>query len=111
VIPTGIGGIHFEVNNPREIEAEYKKGREAWLASREGASVTYFSFTPMVSAKITEGYSIGYRYRVKDLHFTEKSYYVICRNHLFQMKSTIPSEQEAEYSHVVENILQSFTCE
>jgi hypothetical protein len=120
VTATGQHGLIFDTTSLRRNEAEYRTGRETWLAKYKGEAL---SFTPYHLEKLPgglEAQTIGYRYRLNGVVFAETTYLIVCKEQLFHLKSLLrapqgrlPSSQTSqnETARAIQGMLNSFTCE
>lgn len=96
---------------PRKDEKRYKKGREEWLKEMGGRSLSYNPFQKIKWPGMSEGFTMGYRYEINGIKYSENTYYVICKGNLYHLKTLLDFDQEKEYSPAVNKLLRSFSCE
>ena len=112
VIPTGIQNIKFELSKIQEEEKSYKSGREKWLKKFDGSAREFFPYKKLEWSGVTEAHQMGFRYQLGSTEFVEKTYYIVCEKNrsLYHIKTLVSSNQEKEFSPVMDATVRSFSC-
>jgi hypothetical protein len=55
------------------------------------------------------GHFIGAEFKINGIHFVERSYYLYCKDQIYNVKYTIRDEQR-KYSTDLEKIVRGFKC-
>jgi hypothetical protein len=116
VTPTGMDGISLDPKDVAANQEDYKAHRKEWLEQYEGKALNFFPYEAQKWAGVSEAHAMGYRYTLKspegtDTEFVERSYYVVCKNKLYHLKSLVTATQEKAHGKEVERTVRSFTCE
>jgi hypothetical protein len=111
VVPTGIKNASLDAAEMKKAEEEYQEGRREWLKKYDGVALAFNSLTAEKIPGASEAQSVGYRYRIQDVEFIEKSYYVICNKQFYHLKTVLRGGHEQAYAADVASAVRSFTCE
>ncbi|MEN9724199.1 MAG: hypothetical protein RJB38_2185, partial [Pseudomonadota bacterium] len=87
-----------------------RQGREEWLRKRGGRSIAFFDPTVRAATGGIEILSVGYRYVLSDIEFEERSFYVICRERLFHLKSLLRAAHRPEAHAIIEKTVEGLRC-
>lgn len=99
--------------DPKKEEVSYRKGREEWLSKFNGAAryISTIPYKKISNPSIKDGFGIGYRYMLEETMYVENTYYVVCKNHTYNLKTLMTSDQEAASAKTFEKMIASFSCE
>lgn len=110
VTPTGIAQVKFDAKELEKSQSEYRDGKKQWLDSMKGTAVSFDDYHTEKWTGIDEAHVIGFRYKVAEVEFTEKSYYVLCKDKLYYIKTLMRASQEEASSSTVTQTVKSFKC-
>ncbi|OFZ73615.1 MAG: hypothetical protein A2451_06290 [Bdellovibrionales bacterium RIFOXYC2_FULL_39_8] len=88
---------------------DYKLERLPWLADAKGKLIKFEKPAIFEPGPGVSGTVFGISYKISGQLFSEKSYYLRCKEHSFSLKYLISSEEE-KYIPTIEKIIGSFTC-
>jgi hypothetical protein len=112
VVATGLLAKGFDDLAMKKEFIDYKQGREDWIKRRGGTLVSFNDYTTEKFSDGIEARSVGVRYKLEDdTEYAEKSYYVVCKNKFFHLKSIVRGSDEKEFGGTVEKTIKSFSCE
>ena len=93
----------------RELFKEMKQGKERW-ATKLGAKLLMFEQpTSVAITKEITGHFIGAEFMVQNEIFTERSYYLYCKDEVYHVKWML-REGQKKHMKDIETILRSFSC-
>lgn len=108
VTPTEMKKVSFNLKDTNAVNADYKAERLKWLQKHKGEFLTLTPYEKQVRQQ-NESHSIGYSYKINEITFIEKSFYVVCNEQLFHLKYLM-RETQKESLNDTEKIVESFKC-
>lgn len=103
--------VKFDPASMKDREADYRKGREEYIKGKKGSIVAFYPYAVEKWAGVSDAQVVGYKYKIDGVEFTEKSYYVTCKDYLYHLKTLVRSAQEADLGSTLNKTVKSFTCE
>ena len=110
VIPTGNTQIKFDPTGLAATQEDFKKGRIAYVEGHDGEVLSFDSYRKESWKGVSEVHAIGVHYEMNDTEYNEQSYYVVCKDKLYFLKTLIRSQDEKLYGSTLTTALRSFTC-
>jgi hypothetical protein len=111
VSSTDFAEFNLDSNMLQKNELSYKEGRENWLKKQNAQALEFYKYEFKKLKNNNQLHSLGYRYRIADKEFIERSHYIVCKNSLFHFKSLVLASEEEDNKFVINNLLESFICE
>ena len=108
---SGRNGIYFDAAELERSQKDYRAGREAWLKKYGGKSLSYVPYRVEKWEGVPEAHVLGYRYSLQGAEFAENTYYVICKDKLFHLKTLMRASHEKDYASTLDQAVRSFKCE
>lgn len=109
VVSTNISNISFDKNSVKESSDSYTEGRKEWLAEKSGVLIKFIPYNELNWRNVEQVHSIGYVYELNKHQFIETTYYVSCKNKLFNLK-TLTTSNHTKYNSEMDKIMRSFKC-
>ncbi len=109
--PTGIKELKFDPKKLEENYVQYKNGREEWLQTHSGKSIEYYPYTNFKNSNGLEVHKVGYSYEMGEIKFWEFSYYILCKDHLYNAKILLRHSHGEKLLKVAEDLVGSFECQ
>jgi len=110
VTPTG-QTVNFDTAALKKTEKEYQNGRKEWVKSKGGNVISFEPYKTEKWSGITVAHVVGYRYKISEGEFNEHSFYVVCKDGLYHLKTVIRSDSEKEMNSLLNKTVKSFKCE
>ncbi len=110
VTPFNIDNIEFDHDEIERNQKLYRKGREKWLSEVHGESIDYFPYQVEKWEKAKEVQRIGFSFLLNNIAYSEHSYYVNCRDHIFHLKALYRHDDYLKDQHEIQNIIKTFDC-
>lgn len=110
VMPTGERTRGFSEKNLRDEQKDYQIGRKAWLAKHDGTAIQFFPYQKTRWPHVSQVHKIGYHYLVGQTQMVEQSYYVVCKQKLYHVKSMFTPDHLFKYKKELDHTLRSFKC-
>lgn len=109
VTPTEMTKVKFNQKD-KEAEADYQTERTRWLNKHNGKAQSFRPYQKLKWDGIEEAHSLGYFYSINGNDYAERTYYILCRDRLYHIKSLI-QDIHFEYQDEIEKIVRSFRCQ
>lgn len=108
---TEFSELSFDAASLKKNEASYQEGRKKWLNKYQGKVIEFFPYEikKLMNGKI-EDHVVGFRYKIAEKEFTERSHFIKCNKNLYHFKLLFPFQEETQYKTEIENLFQSFSC-
>jgi hypothetical protein len=112
ITPSGEKDEKNIFENANKDITPFKQGREDWLASVEGKSISYDPYERLTWKGIEAAHVLGYRYELPDGRFYSQSYYILCNGRRFiHFKTLIAEKQESNDLKVLNQTIRTFQCD
>ncbi len=105
-------GMTSKIMNPEEFKkvfADFKKDKEDWLKGHSGKLLKFEDVTAADFPTKIKGHFIGAEFVVNDIHFVERSYYLYCKDQVFNVKWSIRDEHRIHMNDI-NKIVGSLQC-
>lgn len=109
ILPTN---VKKEMKSPEEFKKffeDFKKEKEEWVQSHNGELLKYEPATSVDLKKDLVGHFIGAEFKINNIHFIERSYYLYCNGELFNLKYSIRDEHR-KYTGDLQKMVEGFKC-
>ncbi|MFL5784652.1 MAG: hypothetical protein ACJ76H_08595 [Bacteriovoracaceae bacterium] len=93
----------------RKIFTGFKEDKESWLKEHSGKLLKFEQPTEKSFSKDLSGHFIGAEFVVNDIHFIERSYYLYCKDEVYNVKWSIRDEHR-KYLAEIDKIVGSTKC-
>lgn len=109
VTPTELKKVYFNVKDETKVNADYKEKRLKWLQKHKGEFITLDAYQNLKWEGVEAAHSLGYSYKINEIVFLEKSFYVICKERLYHLKYLLRENQRDSLPET-DRIIKSFRC-
>jgi len=110
VVPSGQPGQKITSEDLKANPDGFRIGREKWLKKYQGKALEFFPYQYEKLSNGSEVHTLGYRYEISSLKFTEKSYYVVCQGKLYILKSVLSDGHTSDAENSIQNTVRSLSC-
>jgi hypothetical protein len=97
-------------NDFQNLFENFNEQKEKWVKSHKGQLIKYEPKKVVVFRKDFEGHYIGAEFKINDIHFVERSYYLYCKDEIYNLKYSIRDEHRVHLSSL-HRIIEEFRCE
>lgn len=105
---TGMAEKNFPKSEFQKLFTDFKAEKEAWVKKHKGELVLYEPMTPVKFAN-AEGHFIGAEFKIDDVHFIERSYYLTCEGEVYNLKYSIRDEHRKHLKNLADAV-ETFRC-
>lgn len=109
--------LHTELKKEDLSEAEFKKyfenfkkEKEEWVQSHSGELLSYEPVKSVEFRKDLLGHYIGAEFKINNIHFIERSYYLYCKGEVFNLKYSMRDEHR-KHTKDLQKVVEDFKCE
>ena len=88
----------------------FKKEKDEWVQSHSGELLSYEPATSVEFRKDLLGHFIGAEFKINNIHFIERSYYLYCKGEVFNLKYSMRDEHR-KYIQDLQKVVEEFKCE
>ncbi len=101
----------FAKTDFQNLFKDFQKEKDEWVKSHKGELVKYEP-TTQVDYKKTgiNGHFIGAEFKINDINFIERSYYLYCKGEVYNLKYSIRDEHK-KYVPALQKMVEDFKCE
>ena len=110
VMPTPYSFKNIDSKTLKKKQSEYKDGRERYLSKINGKSVKYFPYEVQKWKDVKEVHTIGYQFNLKNVLYTENSFYFQCNDQFFVLKSLYREKSFKNQKKNINSLIKSFRC-
>lgn len=110
VMPTPYSFKKINSKELKKRQNEYREGRERYLSKMNGSSVKFFPYEVQKWSDVKEVHTIGYQFNLKNVLYTENSYYFQCNDQFFVMKSLYRENSFGKKRSEILSMIKSFRC-
>ncbi len=89
---------------------DFKLKKEDWLKSHKGELLSFEPATAIELRKDLKGHFIGAKFKINEIEFIERSYFLSCKNNIFNVKYSLRQTHE-KYLPVLQKLAGEFVCE
>ena len=109
IIPTKVMSEKMPENEFKKFFDDFRKEKEEWVRSNKGELLD-FDPTKSVEFKNARGHFIGAEFKINNVSFLERSYYLYCKGELYNLKYSIRGEHK-KYLSDLQRMVEDFKCE
>jgi hypothetical protein len=110
IVPTGVKASIMPQKDFQNLFNNFKKEKEEWVRSHKGELLGYEPTKSAELRKDLKGHFIGAEFKINNVHFIERSYYLYCKDELFNLKYSIRDEHR-KYIKDLQKMVEEFKCE
>lgn len=110
ILPTKVNSSKMPEAEFKKFFADFKKEKDEWVKSHNGQLLSYEPTTNVDFRKDLKGHFIGAEFKINDVHFIERSYYLYCKDELYNLKYSIRDEHR-KYVKDLQKMVEEFKCE
>lgn len=110
VLPTNVKSSKMPEAEFKKLFTDFKKEKDEWVKSHKGELLSYEPTTNVEFRKDLKGHFIGAEFKINGVHFIERSYYLYCKDELFNLKYSIRDEHR-KYLKDLQKMVEAFKCE
>lgn len=107
------GETNSKVLSQADLEslfADFKQEKEKWMKEEGGELKTYEPVTKVSFGKNVSGHYIGAEYVLEGETFLERSYYLYCKEELYNLKYTFRNDQ-LSHLKAAQQMVENFQCD
>lgn len=93
----------------KKLFTGFKEDKVSWLQEHTGKLLKFEEPTSKAFSKDLSGHFIGAEFVVNDIHFIERSFYLYCKDEVFNVKWSIRDEHR-KYMNEINQIVGSLKC-
>jgi hypothetical protein len=109
IVPTGVKSSKMPEADFKKLFTDFKKEKDEWVQSHKGELVSYEPVTS-VEYKGLKGHFIGAEFKINNVLFIERSYYLYCKEELYNLKYSMRDEHR-KYTKDLQKMVEAFKCE
>jgi hypothetical protein len=109
VVPTKVKSEKMPEKEFKQFFDDFRKEKEEWVRSNKGELID-FDPTKSVEFKNARGHFIGAEFKINNVTFLERSYYLFCKGELYNLKYSIRDEHK-KYLSDLQKMVEEFKCE
>ena len=110
VLPTKLKQKDVSESEFKKLFEDFKKEKQEWVESHSGELVNYEPVTSVEFNKNLLGHYIGAEFKINNIHFIERSYYLYCNGEVYNLKYSMRDEHR-KYTKDLQNLVEGFKCE
>lgn len=110
ILPTNVKSSKMPEAEFKKLFTDFKKEKDEWVKSHKGELVSYEPTTSVEFRKDLKGHYIGAEFKINDVHFIERSYYLYCKDELYNLKYSMRDEHR-KYTKDLQKMVEAFKCE
>mgnify|MGYP003665797845 CR=1 FL=1 len=110
VMPTPYTVKKFDKKELKSTQGEFREARKRHLSKVNGEAVKFFPYEVKKWKGVKEVHTIGYQFKLKNILYTENSFYFQCNNQFFVMKSLYRENSFGDQRDSINNLVSSFKC-
>ncbi len=110
LVNTGVEQKLFSKFTSEDGEAAYIKGRKRWLSRYDGLFIKSLGYDKIIDRGM-EFHIFGYTYKLGTEDLIERSYYVVCEQELYHLKTLFHAKTPNTLINELEKTLNSFNCQ
>lgn len=99
----------FAQKDFQNLFADFKNEKDAWVKSHQGTLISYEPATPVDFGKDLSGHYIGLEFEMNSIHFIERSYYLYCKNEVYNLKYSLRDEHRQHLAQL-QKLVREFKC-
>jgi hypothetical protein len=110
IVPTNLKQEKHSPEEFKKIFDDFKADKEEWVQSHDGKLIKFEPATVVEPRSDLKGHFIGAEFYMNGIHFIERSYYLYCKNEVFNLKYSIRDEHR-KYINDLQKMVGAFKCE
>lgn len=109
ILPTNVKKTDTSEEQFKKYFSDFKKDKDEWVQEHKGKLISY---EPATSVKMGEksGHFIGAEFVINNVHFIERSYYLFCKDEIYNLKYSMRDEHR-KYTKDLQKVVEDFKCE
>lgn len=109
ILPTKMKKEDISKEEFKKYFEDFKKEKEEWVQSHSGSLISYEPATSVEYGNLA-GHYIGAEFKINNIHFIERSYYLYCKGEVYNLKYSM-REEHRKYTKDLQKIVEEFKCE
>lgn len=109
ILPTNVKRDKMSEEEFKKLFEGFKKEKQEWVESHSGKLLSYEPATSVDFGKELSGHYIGAEFKINNVHFIERSYYLYCKDEMFNLKYSI-REEHKKYVQDLQKMVEDFKC-
>lgn len=110
ILPTDLKKEDISEAEFKKHFENFKKEKDTWVRSHSGELLSYEPVTSVEFRKDLLGHYIGAEFKINNIHFIERSYYLYCKGEVFNLKYSMRDEHR-KYTDDLKKVVEDFRCE
>jgi hypothetical protein len=110
ILPTSVKSEMKSEKEFQKLFEDFKSSKEKWVATHQGQLLKYEPATKVELRKDLTGHYIGAEFVINKIHFIERSYYLYCKDEVYNLKYSLRKEH-LKYIKDLQKIIGDFKCE
>ena len=110
IVPTKLTKNDISEEQFKKTFENFKKEKDEWVRSHSGQLLSYEPVTSVEFRKDLLGHYIGAEFKINNIHFIERSYYLYCKGEVFNLKYSMRDEHR-KYTQDLQKVVEEFKCE
>lgn len=110
ILPTNLKKEDISKEEFKKHFENFKKEKDEWVQSHSGELLSYEPVTSVEFNKDLLGHYIGAEFKINNIHFIERSYYLYCKGEVFNLKYSMRDEHR-KYTQDLQKVVEEFKCE
>ena len=110
ILPTNVKKSKHPEKEFQKLFADFKTEKEEWVKSHDGKLLKYEPSTEVELRKDLKGHYIGAEFEMNKIHFIERSYYLYCKDEVYNLKYSIRDEHR-KFIKDLQKMIGDFKCE
>lgn len=106
---TGMDIKKFPESELQKLFKDFKSEKESWVKEHKGELLKYEPVKKIIVGKNTANF-IGAEFKINGIHFIERSYYLTCKDEVYNLKYNIRHEH-LKHLQAIMGIVETFKCE
>jgi hypothetical protein len=109
ILPTTLKKSQTSETEFQKVFVDFKKEKDEWVQSHKGQLISYEPMKAVDFGKELKGHFIGAEFKINDVHFIERSYYLWCKDEVYNLKYSIRNEHK-KYLNELQKMVGEFKC-
>lgn len=101
---------YFSQEDFEGLFKDFEKEKSDWVKTHNGTLIKYEPKTKVELRKDLQGHYIGAEFKINDIHFVERSYYLYCKEQVYNLKYSMRDEHRVHLP-VLHQMIKEFKCE
>jgi hypothetical protein len=110
ILPTNLKKENHSEKDFQKLFQNFKAEKEDWIGTHKGKLLKYEATTKVQPRKDLQGHFIGAEFVINEIHFIERSYYLYCKDEIYNLKYSIRLDHQ-KYLQDLQKMVGEFKCE